>query len=469
MHHHKGESERFHELLTQITLVTTPDDAALFLILYNLMNDFRQSIERLLEASSAEQCVACCKAMAVHCNASPTARALLRNIKIDKYISKLLLIHPDEVHSDFLIEIVTQCLKLITALCHNTDQLSQVLFADRLETVFLPMLRGGPTDGDPPLTVEQREQIMELTARMITHIFVGNRALCSAFSTLLTQAVVDQMRVFGKSLDLLRILTSLIVVDGKAVEVSQTNVSKSFAEKSVSLDGRLMTDEWKPGPSMDFQRVVEHALTNPSVEIKNSLEYTCLLTETVGMCARGLMPHTELRAASILPFDECVDRLLMLYQEEALAKFQHDDKLISVKRCTLQFLNDVFIDSDSEFTHAVVQQRMNGLWTMPPRDSESRAGARQNALGHVLVSDIKQLECSSSTAFREYVIQEVMDFFILYCVSAPQSDKIDIIHEGDDEELETTGERLEIQTKLETLTEVRSAGVELLERMRGGA
>ena len=66
LHHYKGENERFYELLSQITLVTSPEDASLFLILYNLMSNFRQSIVRLLETSFAEQCVSSCKAMAVH-------------------------------------------------------------------------------------------------------------------------------------------------------------------------------------------------------------------------------------------------------------------------------------------------------------------------------------------------------------------------------------------------------------------
>ena len=471
LHHCKGEPERFYELLTNITLVTTPDDASLFLLVYNLLNGFRQSIERLLEVSSAEKCVASCKAMAAHCLVSPTARALLRNIKIDDYISELLLTHPNEIHPDWLITIITQCLKLIIALCSDTDQLSQALFADRLETVFLPMLRGGPAEGDPPLAAEEREQIMKLTARMIPHLFVGNRALSIAFSNVLTQAVVDQMRASGKSSDLLRILKTLIVVDGKSVEVAQTSVSKGVGENSGGMDGNLMVDEWKPGPAMSFQQVIENALTNPSVDgdeptrQEMAMEYTNLLMDTVGMCARGLMPHTELRAASMLPFDQCMDRLLGLYQEEALAEFQNDDKLTSVKRCTLQYLNDVFIDSDSEFTQALVKQRTNGLWTMPPRDAEMGAAALYTPLGQVLASDIKRLDRSSSAAFRSYVINEVMDFFVLYCVSAPRSETL----EEDDEELVSDGKRLDQQSKLEAIAEAGSASQELLERMSSGA
>lgn len=469
LHHYKGEGARFVELLKAITLVTTPEDALLFLALYRLMANFRKSIARLLERTYAELCVSTCKEMAKHCMSSATARTLLRNIKIDRYVAELLLTHPNNVHPELFIEVVTHCLRLVSALCHDTDQLSQALLADRLETVFLPLLHGGPTDGDPPLEPQQREQIMRLTARVMTHMFIGNRELSMSFSALLTQVVVEQMRVFGKNLDLLGILMPLIQVDGKSVEASQTFVSKGFVEKSGDgLDGRMMPNEWGPGPGMEFNEVVEHALISQTDESgqptrqEMEMRYYCMLTETVGMCARGLMPHTELQAASMMTFDQCMNKLLMLYQNQALSRFQDDDRLTEVKRVTLLFLNDVFVDSDSEFTQAVVQQRMNGLWTMPPRDHENRSGARYTPLGEILVADLNKLDRNCSTAFRSYVFAEVVEFFVLYCVSASKDTTT-----GDEEETITDSERLETERKLETIQKAYLAALDVIKRMRG--
>lgn len=476
LHHYKTEDSRLHDLLTSVTLVTTPEDASLFLVLYNLLMDFRKSIERLLELPYVHMCVSSCEKMAAHCVASHTARTLLRNIKIDDYVSDLLLTHPTNIHDEKYVEVVSQALKLVGSLCHDVDQLSQAMWADRLEAVFLPLLCGGPTDANP-LRPEERQQIMGLTARTICHMCYGNRTFSVTFSKALTQVVVEQMVVFGKNLDLARILKSLVQVDGKVVEAAQTHVSKGFVEKiGQSIDGRLLPNEWAPGPGMEFTEVVEHALTNPSDLEENmsrqekEMSLYCLMLETIGLCARGLMPHTELQAASTMGFEESIDKLLHLYQSDSLAKFQDcasnaNDKLTGVKLAILLYMNDVFIDSDSEFTQAVVQRRMNGLWAMPPQYSENRSREAFIPLAQLLVGDLKQLTPSSSALFRKYVTQEVADFFVLYCVSAPYA-----YHNDEDEVFDSSveKEREEVRTRLEIIGQAKQAGSDCIKKMSLG-
>ena len=465
--HYKGAGARFHELLTTITLVTNPEDAELFLVLYALVTEFRKSIARLLEKSWAQQCMASCENMANQCKNSATARTLLRNIGVDRFIGELLLEHQDNVHTEVYMDVLEQALLLVSALCHDTDQFSQVLLADMLESVFMPLLRGGPTDGDPPPTYERRKEISIVTARIIPHIFVGNRALSMSFSSILTEAVAELTQTFGKSAERARILLGLVQVDGKSVEVSQSYVSKGFVEKSgLALDGRLMQGEWGEGPGMEFMEVIEKSVDEDSSNDRadQELSYYCILIEIISKCARGLMPHCELQAASKMSFDECMDRILMFYQHLPLKGLQQVDDLTNLKRLQMMFLIDVFLDSDSEFTQAVVHTKMNGMWTMPPRDHESRGGVTYTPLTRVLLDDIKQLDGTSSQVFRRYVCEEITDFFVLFCVSAPNQ-----FTSPEDAEFLIESELVERQTMKQIISQVRSAAVACLKRLESAS
>jgi|EP01046_Picozoa_sp_COSAG06_P016112 hypothetical protein len=420
LHHYKGAHTRFHNLLQSITLVTNVADADVFLALYGLITEFRRALERLLEKAYAQKCISVTSALAAHCE-SATARKLLRNLGLDDCLGELFTTHQNNVDQDLYMDVLQGCLDLCVAFCSSCDHDSQAMMTDKMEGVFLPLLRGGPEDGDPQPTVEGREEIMVRTAKMMPALFSGNRKLATVYSGVLTGIVVELTREHGKHLELLEILMPLLVVDGKAIELSQTIVSKGFIEKSGGgLDGALQQDEWEEGPALSHLEVLVAAMVDDASELptraQKELQYYSLLLETIGQCACGLMPHTELQAASMMTFDTCVGRLVELYCDPELQQYKDYDRLTAVKKSSLWFLNDVFIDSGSEFVQALVQQKMNCLWTTPAR--EGRIPIRP--LAETLLEDLARLDAGSSSVFRKYVFEQVCEFFTLYAVAAPR-------------------------------------------------
>ena len=432
LYNFRAQNARFHGLLKEVTLLSTTPEATLFIATNQIVTTYAKSVQRLLEEQYARHCIVLTDKMSRYCTTggpekSAKARALLRHCEVDKHIAVMLETHPNDVHEESFSELLHSTLGLAGALCSHDDEESQVLLTGYMESTFLPLFGGGPTIGDPEPTRSQRLEIMLETAVTLPKLFSGNRELAISYASILVIKVVDQIRVFGKHVELLNVLLPLVQVNGKSVEFAQGQVSKGLIEKSGrNLDCALSENEWGDGPAMEQRLVLINAMKDDKLTQRSTtlqptraqleLDYYCKLITLMGLCARGLMPHTELQAASMLSFDRLMIRLVRLFMMPELGGYQYAlERMTRVKKASMLFLNDVFIDSDSEFVQTIVQDRFNGLFTVPPKEVHYR-----KPLCTLLCDDIRSLNARSTDVFREYIMTEVCDFFILYCVSGTQ-------------------------------------------------
>ena len=373
----RAEHQMFHRFLTEVTILASNADAGLLFTLHQLVTSYQRAVQRLLEKESVMQCITLADAMACHCaqgpaNSAATARLLLRNLEIDEHLDIMMRSHPNDVHQGSYFQLLQSTLKLVAALCNDEDAASQFVFAEYMETTIMPLFAGGPAGGDPALAYSERKDIMLLVASVLPKMISGNRRLAISLANMLVSKTVDVMRVFGKHYVLLEVLRVLVQVDGKSVEYAQTQVAKGLIEKTArALDCALDEDEWGDGPALTQNQVLTFALRGDTADdtrnrCQKELKYYCAMLQLMGLCARGLMPHTELQAASMLSFDKVVNRIHNMFLRAELREFQHRDELVEVKRATVLFLNDVFIDSDSEFVSTVVREQANGLWGRHP-------------------------------------------------------------------------------------------------------
>eukprot|EP01046_Picozoa_sp_COSAG06_P003612 COSAG06_NODE_143_length_22242_cov_21.978323_13_plen_2744_part_00 len=425
LYNFRAEQTRFHQLLQEVTLLESEKEAELFLVLHSLCMSYQRAVQQLSEENYATLCITLAEQMIQYCTEgdperTATARILLRNLDIEQHLAVMLRTHPNDIHEPSYFELLQATLECMAAFCTDEDEAWQCVLADYMEGTILPLFEGGPYGGDPALTYVERKRIMLMVSNVLPKLFAGNRDLAIASAKTLVAKTVEAIRAFGKHHVLLDVLHVLVQVDGKSVEYAQTQVSKGLIEKSRRvLDCALDENEWGEGPAMAQTEVLVHAMQDDDdSRSSKELDYYCALLELMGLCARGLMPHTELQAASMLSFDRVVSRINNLFLHEGLQPYQHLDRLTEVKRATLLFLNDVFIDSDSEFVQTLVREQHNGLWTV---GDEQRAFRKP--IAELLCGDIASLDAHSSPSFRSYVMKEACSFFVLYAVGSPQEDE----------------------------------------------
>ena len=213
------------------------------------------------------------------------------------------------------------------------------------------------------LHVDGKLPFVDGAARCLKSILTNNETLCVRFAPILTDVVRRLAKRGARSTDLLGLLQTMLVSDGKTITQSQIAVCKGAirSEELIVHTGAL--DELE----LDRKGVLIKGLLSSqdgqADRCREHLRYYCQCLQLLGITARGKMPTTELLCASLLPFDVMINRAFEVFDEKLVPQgLSVNDAAIDVKRATILFFREVFVDTNSDHIIRSLRQGRNGVW-----------------------------------------------------------------------------------------------------------
>jgi hypothetical protein len=406
----------FGQLITQVTLLSTNSEAQIFLDAKQQIGELQRLLKLLHMADGCERCNVIINQLADMCVANGSeGQDLLRSLDLGRIVSSILA--RDE-NSDAFVQLTKSCLNLVSKFVNDNAQ-NQHEFSQFIEPVLVPMMW------------EHDSVHLVQAAGCVEQIVDRNEHLSVTYCSMLVQVVQELVKAHGPHVELLQLLESMVLCEGRPVlecQVKVCNAASSMSTKGLcfNVHGGLRKNIWGKGPGMRRVRTLCTALgvdlgtdkksksasQEDVVRARKAVKYYSRSLTVLAKTCKGKAPVTGLACAALLPFPDLMERLGELWGADCAELPQ--EQLSVVKEALVAFLIEVFMETSVAHCVRSVLRPANGIWTQEPT---SKHGTEPLA-----ASLLADLECLAQPATlpppdsmqRAYLIERAAGFFVEY-------------------------------------------------------
>ncbi|KAM6961110.1 inositol 1,4,5-trisphosphate-gated calcium channel ITPR2 [Aplochiton taeniatus] len=245
---------------------------------------------------------------------------LLKNMGAHTVVLDLLQI-PYEKSDEKMNEIMTLAHTFLQNFCRGNSQ-NQALLHKHLNLFLIPGL---------------------LEAETMRHIFMNNYYLCNEISDRVVHHFVSCIATYGRHVQYLKFLQTIVKADGKYVKKCQDKVMTELVNGGE--DVLVFYNDRSSFPSLLQMMNSERERTDED----GALAYHNTLVELLAFCTEGKNVYTEIKCNSLLPLDDIVQVVT------------HDDCIPEVKTAYVNFVNHCYVDTEVEMKEIYTS---NHIWKL---------------------------------------------------------------------------------------------------------